>query len=222
MDPDSVRHRRSAGDGHGTDVALVRADDLDLMAVARLRRLGPGARALDLGCGHGGQAVRMAETGATVVACDLHDFAAAIAQRAAGLANPPIFLRCDARALPPDFGGGEFDVVISQRMIHYLRFDEAVATLRRLRALMRPGARLYLSASGLRSELGEGYPHRDLPLERRFAPLSEPMRRKHRIHPPVCLYERDDLARLLTDAGYRVEALFVSPFGNVKAAAALD
>lgn len=75
---------------------------------------------------------------------------------------------------------------------------------------------MFLSASGMDSELSEGYPACGLPVDRRFARLAANMAEKHAILAPVCLYRPSELEDLARDAGWAVENVFVSPFGNVK------
>ncbi len=223
---DAHTRRRPAGDGHGIDVASQRADDLDERSLvfldARFAR-DPATRpaALDLACGRGGQALRMAACGAQVTAVDLHDYGAdlqcAAALRHVGL--PPVFVQADFRALPADLAGAPFDAIVCQRAIHYLPYDEAVTAVQSWARYLKSGGRLFLSASGLTSELGRGYPHGDRPVAARFAPLARAMAERHAIHAPVCLYEALDLVDLLHAAGFGIAEVFRSPFGNVKAVA---
>jgi len=56
-------------DGHGVDVAVKRADDLDRTVLQYIAAY-PGCRVLDLGSGAGGQSLRMATAGAHVTAVD--------------------------------------------------------------------------------------------------------------------------------------------------------
>lgn len=209
-----------AGAGHGIDVATQRADDLDeeclrfIAACADPRQV----RALDLGCGQAGQSLRMARLGADVTALDLvYQFDAAIeAARREGLS-----LRCgviDLR-LAHLVVDRPVDVIVCQRAIHYLPAADAAEAAAAMRALLAPGGRLYISASGMASELGNAYAGAHEPYERRLHPLSQQMADKHNIHAPVCLYTEQDLRALLVDAGFAVERLYSSPFGNVKAVA---
>ena len=70
--------------------------------------IGPGQRVLDVAAGTGNVAIRAAEAGADVVACDLEP-----AQLEAGRDEAPEidWVQADAAALP--FADGEFDVVTS-------------------------------------------------------------------------------------------------------------
>lgn len=205
--------------GHGADIASQRADDLDLLAIEQIKSMG-SAFALDVACGAGGQALRMVVAGALTVATDALDMGDIIARQASqlegNLSRRISFIQSDMREinkLPVSLA----DVIVCQRAIHYLKFDEAMQVVIHMKNLLRPGGRLYLSASGLNSELGEHYER--VPLELRYANLSEEMRGKHDIQGNVCLYTEVDMAYLLNKAGLVVEKLFVSSFGNIKAVA---
>lgn len=205
----------------GADIASQRADDLDNMAIARLRSLSAPARALDVGSAAGGQSIRMALAGAHVVALDLDDYADAMlgAARQAGLVDKCTFVQADIVKLDVEASFGSFDVITCQRMIHYLPFAAAAEIVRQLKRALTPEGRLYISASGLHSELGNGYPASHVPVAQRYAPLADEMVSKHAIHGPVCLHSVADLAALLETAGMRVEQIFASAFGNIKAVA---
>ena len=79
-----------------------------------------------------------------------------------------------------------------------------------------PGARLFISASGMQSELADGYPHAGNPVEERFALLAPAMQAKHGVREPVCLYAKDELERLVLAQGFTAIRTWTSPFGNVK------
>lgn len=211
--------------GHGIDVAVQREDYLDGSAIRQIRSLvaqGGTVRALDAACAAGGQARRMAKAGAVVTAVDLHADGAALLRTAldegltkidflqADLRNPGLYLRL-----------GQFDLIIAQRFIHYLPFTEALNVIRLFRHALLPDGKLYISASGLRSELGQNYPAAENVTER-FAALWPPMANKHGIHDKVCLYEEQDMQALLAAGGMRAEKSYASPFGNLKVIALPD
>lgn len=204
--------------GKGVDVASQRADDLDLMAVEHLRAItGKKATfAIDVGCGHGGQVARMANAGAYVIAMDSQDYRVELAKtlaREGVRSSQCFFFRASVEAEPVI---GPVDVVMCQRMIHYLQNRDALRALEWFHRISVSGGRMFLSASGLDSELGDGYIAGEVSVERRFAHLSPEMSEKHAILPPVCLYRPEELSALATEAGWEVERVFVSPFGNVK------
>lgn len=208
--------------GHGADIASQRADDLDLMALAYVKersQAGVQTFAVDVGCGEGGQSIRLAQEGARVLAVDLIDGRAVLGKAGAlSLGNKVDFLRCDMRDLRVS-NVKNAHLISCQRAIHYLDFSEALCVVAHLRHMLVPSGRLYISASGMASELGDGYAGRHRALEVRHAELAQPMREKHGIHAPVCLYTEADFRHLLRLAGFASVNVFSSPFGNVKAVA---
>lgn len=206
--------------GHGADIASQRADDLDLMAIEHTRSRA-STFAIDIACGAGGQAIRLANLGATVVATDIEDMTDVI-RIASDNINPPgkvTFVQLDMRNLDKLHIEMQADVIVCQRAIHYLPFDEAVEVIGAMRQLLAPGGKLYLSASGINSELGDGYFGCKEFLESRYTELDAAMRDKHGIHGPVCLYSEEDMAQLLTMGGFTPDRIFSSKFGNIKAVA---
>jgi SAM-dependent methyltransferase len=206
--------------GRGIDVALQRADELDRLALADIGwrlQCGP-VLAADFGCGSGGQAARMAAAGAAVIAVDIADQSAAIAAIGGGVT----FRRMDIRCLGDPAVCGvptPFDVVVCQRTLHYLRYGEAMAFLDCLGERMTTtGSSIYISASGIGSELAEGYSGREDPLAQRFSPLSAIMQEKHGILAPVCLWSTEELAAAVVRSGFRITWSATSPFGNAKVA----
>lgn len=213
--------------GCGADIASQRTDRLDLAALGRIRarvKRGQTALAADLACGLGGQALRMARVDARVIALDREDFTASIARQrqAAGREAAALrFVQGDLRALGTVLAEfvGRFDVLVCQRALHYLPYDEAVVVVRSMASLVAPDGRLYLSASGLDSALGQGYAAGRRDVKHRFGLLAPEMIQRHHIAEPVCLYRPEEFSALLGRAGRRVERIWSSRFGNVKAIA---
>lgn len=221
----SVNHygdtRVLAGDdGHGIDVSTQRVDDLDMMALDNIMtrvECGEHVRVADLGCGHGGQTLRMWRAGATVAAIDIvdqHD------HLTIGANNGIDCVKLDLRNIVvdrPQLPYAPWDIVYSQRTLHYLKWREAVDLLHVLRAeYMAQGGHLFLSVSGLNSELGGEYVHAAHIIDNRFSVLSPSMAQKHGIHAPVCLYSLDEAGALIAAAGFREIKKFASSFGNIK------
>lgn len=204
---------------HGTDIAAQRMDDLDRACLGHIIRHAPlGGVALDIGSGSGYHALRMAALGARVVSVDLMDMRAAVA--AVTGAYPALDLR-HVVARIEEFARPEgrlpVSILYSQRMFHYLRFEESVRILSELRSWMAPEARAYISVSGLESELGQGYGDAGKPVRDRWARLAGPMGAKHGILEPVCLYREADMVALAKAAGFAQARVWSSAFGNIKA-----
>ena len=198
---------------HGADIASQRRDDLDEAALAAVRPT-PEFICADFGCGRGEMGLAFASAGATGHLYDQLPEPAAFASRQA-----PARVRyhqTDLRRLQSDMLPERLDLAFCQRTIHYLDHDEALAFVGKVLQRLAPNSFFFLSASGLGSELGKGYPHADYPPSRRFARLAPAMRAKHNIEAPVCLYTETDLAALMATAGFETERSWRSPFGNIK------
>lgn len=207
------------GQGFGGEISYQREDELDQMALKEACRLIGVLHkrkpvVYDIGCGWwGAMSVKFAKMGCLVVACDIQPmpFLCQLAQDS-GTISPEHILQEDARnvdwaVLPAP------DILYSQRFLHYLRFQEAVALLRV--ALSRAASCLaYLSMSGVHSELSDGY--NEEPLESRFGHLSTSMAKKHGVSQEVCLYSLDDAKNLAVECDLEIVHVWLSEFGNVK------
>jgi cyclopropane fatty-acyl-phospholipid synthase-like methyltransferase len=132
--------RATYGDDLGQS-GWVTSDELERFA--EWLGLGAGSRLLDVGCGSGGPALRLAETkGTSVVGIDLLDEGIATANRLAedrGLDDRARFARVDAGARLP-FDDQSFDAVISiDVMCHLPNRPDILGEWRRVTA---PGARV--------------------------------------------------------------------------------
>jgi cyclopropane fatty-acyl-phospholipid synthase-like methyltransferase len=105
--------------------------------------LSPGARLLDVACGAGGPALRIAAiTGCSVVGIDVHDQAVAAASSLAaqrGLAERAEFRSIDAAA-PLPFSGSSFDAITCFDAINH--FPNRPSLIKEWVRLLKPGGRL--------------------------------------------------------------------------------
>ena len=121
-----------------------RLSALEAGLLARLLRLGPGDRVLDLACGHGRHAWPLAGRVGWLLGLERSAEALRLAARGAGGGAPgraPAFLRADLRALP--LRPASFDAVYSWYASLFM-YDDAgnEAALRAAGRLLRPGGRL--------------------------------------------------------------------------------
>ena len=205
--------------GHGIDVALNRADDLDRLSLEHFSQKN-APRVLDLGCGAGGHSMRMSKTGTNVLAVDVHDFSEVFLQlqEQVGVQGQPKFIYGDIRNLPELIDGRTFTDTYMQRTLHYLRYTEALSLLEYLFNITDD--KLFISTMGIASEDGKGYSGNNLNIKDRFTALSVDNREKFSIKEPVCLYKKDEFVELLNNSGWRVEKCWQSAFGNIKAVCA--
>ena len=204
--------------GHGEDIASQREDDLDRACLGWIETLIGTQRvvALDIGGGHGAMAVKMAEKGAWVTLVDPMDAPSLVAARPDlrdrvrhARTSVEILARADMVGL--DSPEAQVDILYSQRMLHYLPYDRALAVL----------TRVFLSVSGADSPLGEGYAGQHLPIDaaERHAVLKNEEAAKSHITSAVTLYRESEFQGLLAAAGFHAVTTSVSAFGNIKAMA---
>ncbi|MFZ8834029.1 MAG: class I SAM-dependent methyltransferase [Candidatus Caldipriscus sp.] len=107
-------------------------------------------------------------------------------------------------------------IFVAERVLHYLRFEESRRVLAKVIRRMEKGGRLFLSLSGINSPIGKDYEHRDFPVEKRFCLPSREVMEKFKIDVPICLYDIEDLRRLLDGFPVREVRLRITAFGNVE------
>lgn len=202
---------------HGYDITSQRWDDLDRDAIAAVALAwGREIRFLDLGCGSGSVSFVAALLGADSYQVDIADTPGRRDTSARVSGAQLHFICADLRNLADTGLPTCFDVLYSQRVIHHLPFAEASLLLGFLSQRMRPGSLLFLSASGLHSELGEGYRDRSKAVTHRFARLRDDRAATHHILEEVCLYAEEDLIALAAPHGLDPCYVKTSDFGNIK------
>ena len=202
--------------GHGVDVAEHRADDLDKLCLERLSQL-HSPSVLDLGCGAGGQSVRMAHVAAKVLCVDEYDFSQTFTEHAKELPVADIdfqFVQSDLEQWIKNTDRS-FNCVLFQRTIHYLPYLSALKVLQKLSLLTTDS--LFISVTGLHSAVGNEYVGRETRIESRFFTLTPKSAKTFSITQPVCLYTKAEFKQLLEQGGWEVEKLWESAFGNSKA-----
>ncbi|WP_332255726.1 class I SAM-dependent methyltransferase [Thiosulfatihalobacter marinus] len=110
-------------------------------------RIGPvrGVRILDVGCGDGVLATRLAQDGARVAGLDTSADMIAAARRRAEAAGVEIDLvEGDAGGLP--FPAGHYDCVVSVATLCFV--DDPRSTIREMTRVLKPGGRLFLGELG--------------------------------------------------------------------------
>jgi len=207
---------KTTGD-HGGDISSQRFDIIDKKSLQYVINKDTELTAVDIGCGLAAQGLRFSLVGSDVTLIDIMD----ISDRISVLNNlfeivEMDFLNKDVRDISPEDLPTKIDLVYSQRFIHYLPFEEAKEVIKMIGDRVKSGGRIYISASGLQTELGEGYPDNNKPPENRYSCLKPSVAEKHGIHNQVCLYKKEDMEELLSVAGFDPIDVFASEFGNIK------
>lgn len=127
---------------------LEEASDEQAGLIWRLLALGPGVEVLDLACGHGRIANRLAERGAHVTGLDADPLFLALARQDALARGVAVdYQRGDMRTLPWE---ARFDaVVLWFTAFGYFDDDGNAAVLRAIRRALREGGRLILDVNHL-------------------------------------------------------------------------
>jgi SAM-dependent methyltransferase len=155
--------------------------------------LGPGRRALELGCGTGVFLERVARSGATLHGIDLSEDLLEKARSRVGSLPNVVLDRGNAEALPyPD---GHFDAVYGSSVLHHLNLDTA---LREAHRVLRPGGRLVFAEPNILNP--------QVLLMFRFGPLKE----RFGVSPDEMAFSRFRARRALERAAF-VEVA-VEPF----------
>jgi len=210
--------------GYGVDISLQRTDSLDIALLQEVKALKfENLRVMDLGCGKGGQSVRLASLGSYVTGVDVQDFSKEIQENCKKNKIPNdrvAFIKCDIRHTLR-YLTGDYHYFYSQRTFHYLEYKDAEKLFKTLHEhfVKNFKGKLFISVSGIDSELGEGYEDKNKPVEYRLCQLSQEMRNKHKIVLPVCLFSLSEFRDLLLKCKYGIDEIYTSDFGNIKAIA---
>ncbi len=200
---------------YGVDIASTRLDDLDKRVLADVRErvdYGEVVSVLDVGCGQGGLAIALAEAGATVTALDIADYAETIQTPSIPNSDAVNFIVADIRDWLTT-NTKQFDIVVLQRVLHYLPYPDAKEVLVTLQDVTDT---LYLSVTGTTTAIANHYDKLDAPLEKRWGELDPVGQELFSITAPVCLYDEEEMLGLLKDCGWEIAWSRVSDFGNVK------
>ena len=149
-----------------------------------------GERILDLGCGTGDLAAKIAARGARVLGIDPSE---PMLEKARTNAPGATFLRLDARDMEFD---SEFDAVFSNAVMHWIP-DQKLVAERVFRAL-KPGGRFVLEFGGKGCN------------KIIFGALDEEIRRRgYEPHPVFFFRSIGEYAPVLESAGFRVESAWL-------------
>jgi len=204
---------------YGIDITSARLDDLDKRVLSEVqKKVDQGVRVLDVGCGKGGLAVALGQAGAIVTALDVDDYMAEVEANVAEAKLPPhslTFIQNDIISFLAK-SDAVFDIVILQRVLHYLPHTLAKQVLSTLCARTD---KLYLAVTGTDTAIAKHYSALKNQIEDRWGELDTKGQELFFITAPLCLYNEKEIFELLTETGWQINWLRVSDFGNIKVVA---
>ena len=194
---------------------------LALEECVKRQRLDHRVSVLILPAGRCELAMKIARLGAQVTVAETASLQREIEGRllAAGLHDNITYTPGELPNVPEDMPGEPFDIIVVRRGLCSMPYDQARSVIRQLLFKLKIGGKLYISILGLHSELGDGYPGSEHPVDQRFTQLSPALAKKYGITGPVCLYSERNLFMLLLDAGASVLRTLTTTYGNVKGVA---
>lgn len=194
---------------------------LALEECVKRQRLDHRVSVLVLPAGRCELAMNIARLGAQVTVAETASLQREIEGRvlAAGLRDNITYTPGELPNVPDTPPGEPFDIIIVRRGLCSMPYDDARKVIRQLLLKLKIGGKLYVSILGLHSELGDGYPGGEHPVDQRFTQLSPVLAKKYGIEGPVCLYSERNLFMLLVDAGASVLRTLTTTYGNVKGVA---
>lgn len=125
--------------------SFTKGTDQEVGFILELLKLPPGSRLLDVGCGPGRHAVRLAQAGLAVTGVDVSGrFLELAAEDARAAGVRPAFFEVDARRMPFE---NEFDAVISlcQGGFGLMGADDSLV-MKRMAEALKPGGKLVMTA----------------------------------------------------------------------------
>lgn len=139
-----MRLLESAPERYDFGIRLLSLGHIDRV-YRRVTELVRGPNVLDLGCGTGNLAMRLARLGLCVVGVDLSPEVLAVARHKVPPAAAVRWVQTGAVELIDHFPAGSFDTIVSILMFSELSDAEQHLVLRQCRCLLRPGGRLILA-----------------------------------------------------------------------------
>lgn len=208
---------------YGVDVGRERVDDWDKLLIKEVTASVTQAKSvsvLEVGCGSGAQAVRLALAGARVTAIDVADYSTEVE---AGASEAEVSGRISwhqagiKEFLQKISNSEQFSYVSMQRVLHYLTYDDAVFVLKQLARITTQA--LYLSVTGTTTAIAKHHPCPQASWSERLQSLAPAGQQLFSITAPICPYSQDELRDLLEKTGWQIEKIRTSDFGNVKVVA---
>lgn len=190
-------------------------DQWVLTELGKRQRSGETVSALLVGIGAEDQAVRMADAGARVLLFSDRD-----SIKHLNITRQPLASLASLQTAETPLPLQPFDLILSQRSLSTLRYDEALIAVRRFLQRLKIGGKFFISLYGIHSDLGDGYPDGSKLVGERLALVAPEVAERYALRAPLCLYSERNLFALLMEAGGVVLKTSTSALGHVRGVAA--
>lgn len=190
-------------------------DQWVLTELGKRQRSGEAVSALLVGIGAEDQAMRMADAGARVLL-----FSDLGPVEHLNVVQQPLSSQASLLTAKTALPLQPFDIILSQRSLSSLRYDEALHAVRRFLQRLKIGGKFFISLYGIHSDLGDGYPDGSKLVGERLAPVAPEVAERYGLTVPLCLYSERNLFALLMEAGGAVLKTSTSALGHVRGVAA--
>ena len=190
-------------------------DQWVLTELGKRQRSGETVSALLVGIGAEDQAVRMADAGARVLLFSDRD-----SIKHLNITRQPLASLASLQTAETPLPLQPFDLILSQRSLSTLRYDEALIAVRRFLQRLKIGGKFFISLYGIHSDLGDGYPDGSKLVGERLALVAPEVAERYALRAPLCLYYERNLFALLMEAGGVVLKTSTSALGHVRGVAA--
>ncbi len=202
----------------GIDISKKRLDDLDKQALAFAidnNINNPSKRFADFGCGSGKISVAISCLGYEGFLNDTKSLRSRFQNLSRKLGVKLNFKQSKIEKIEYKEFPDNLDLIISQRTLHYLAHKNLITFLKQSKKSLNKGGRVFLSFSGVDSEIGKDY---DLnpDLDNRFSKVSETNQEKFQILDPVCLYSIKEIEDLMEKLDFKKIKAWESDFKNIK------
>lgn len=203
----------------GIDISKSRLDDLDKKAILfslKNNIKNPSKKFADFGCGSGKLSICISSFGYHGYLFDLKNYKKRFRDLAISMSIKIDYSKAKIQDINYYDFPKKLDFVISQRTLHYLEYKQVKSFLKKVKKNLNPGGRVFISFSGIKSELGRGYEAEE-DISKRFFKLSTDNQTKFEIRKPICLYSKKNVQDLFKEFCFKEVELWESDFGNIKA-----
>ncbi len=202
---------------HGVDVNKNRLDDLDRVILRdSLSEPFSKKNICNIGCGESSLSIALCSLGHFVYNYDrrdLHSFFSMTSE----LFQKQKFVSMNISDIKAHNLPKQIHALVFQRVLHYLSYKNTQDILHLVTKQLAEGGKIYISLTGLDSQIGQGYTAKHDPITSRMGHIAVDDQHSFNITEKLCLYSKDEAEQLIQSIpGLHIEKIWISHFGNIK------